>query len=270
MTRRLLMILFVLFVAVTTFIQPTVVSAVNLELAPLSDTYVSSFVQAVLKKLGSPWDPSTLPDSLEGTVAGGAGFDSGGYVRGYLATYQALFPPLQFFFTVADEFGGPENGRFAAGWFMKSPAVTIDYSNLLSFTVQLNNLPLLQITEVASPTEFKTSPMNGGMTFGFTFYPNDKIFNDQKFWGLALPLSAFGLEPPEGMEYWALAIIAQDHRDFPGFPDFNVEQFIALMGTAEGSGTLAVNYVPLPGALWLLGTGLLGLAGLRRRFNRRG
>lgn len=40
-----------------------------------------------------------------------------------------------------------------------------------------------------------------------------------------------------------------------------------LPGFNSGGGDLASN-VPIPGAAWLLGTGLLGLAGLRRKFSR--
>jgi len=32
---------------------------------------------------------------------------------------------------------------------------------------------------------------------------------------------------------------------------------------------IVMDPVPLPGAVWLLGSGLLGLAGIGRRFNRK-
>ena len=37
-------------------------------------------------------------------------------------------------------------------------------------------------------------------------------------------------------------------------------------GTKFGGGTILNAPVPIPGAVWLLGSGLIGLAGLRKRF----
>lgn len=39
-------------------------------------------------------------------------------------------------------------------------------------------------------------------------------------------------------------------------------------GFAAGDGTTGMPYVPLPPSVWLLGSGLLGLVGLRRRFKK--
>jgi len=52
-----------------------------------------------------------------------------------------------------------------------------------------------------------------------------------------------------------------------GIPPVNVAVHFQGTATSPGSETIGGYYeVPLPGAMWLFGSGLMGLAGLRRKF----
>ncbi len=85
-----------------------------------------------------------------------------------------------------------------------------------------------------------------------------------KFWAEndydnAYGINFWDLDDPEAEEGWGkgdiiLYFLSKDYEGEPGFPETD-----AYMPYLE------VNLVPIPGAIWLLGSGLIGLLGFRRR-----
>ena len=52
--------------------------------------------------------------------------------------------------------------------------------------------------------------------------------------------------------------------DFTNGPDGQLD----LHGGTITSATIDISAVPIPGEVWLLGSGLIGLVGIRRRFQK--
>jgi hypothetical protein len=65
-----------------------------------------------------------------------------------------------------------------------------------------------------------------------------------------------------GREYASNPLNAWDFVTGNGFQDHNIKHFLSLAWAVSPG---QVSAVPVPGAVWLFGTGLLGLIGLKRR-----
>jgi hypothetical protein len=99
---------------------------------------------------------------------------------------------------------------------------------------------------MTSFTNTTTLYQDGHMAFSITGYG---LYNDQNVWITA----TYGPGAP------ATGTLPSTWNPVTGITaDWNYQTGILT------SSTISVNTVPIPGALWLLGTGLLGLAGLRR------
>ncbi|MGO9174586.1 MAG: VPLPA-CTERM sorting domain-containing protein [Desulfobaccales bacterium] len=167
------------------------------------------------------------------------------------------------------------NGNWSLGWgFTANSSFTV---NSLGF---YNDSGLTQSHEVGI---FNSS---GGLLVEATVTPTDPLSSFFRWNSCASTLLS------AGQTYYIMAVTGSDNYTFQtaGFvvnPDINFIQDYyyypangaltfpngtAGFTAAEGGGIFGPNFsttaVPIPGALWLLGSGLVGLAGLRRKFKR--
>jgi hypothetical protein len=226
-------------------------------------------------------------------VAGGGAYSQDGDVITFLNNhpeYTDAFPPLALFVGLATDLG--VNGQFVGGLFATS-AYNPSLENLLAsgpvnYTWNWNDLSLTQIISVeSSPTPppsltiaLGENPLDPTLSF-LTQYVFDflsiggeeDLFVKTSYGAvLGIPLNFLGDIESEDI-YWLFGLIANDVTDASifGVPQPFGEQDLAFfISSSHGSGDLQMSAVPLPGAVWFFGTGLLGLAGLGRRLHRRG
>jgi hypothetical protein len=270
MIRRLIVVLIVLALACLPALRPAEANGSNLTPVPLSDTVVSGFLYD-----GFGWEPvSNLGESLAGSVSGGGAYSPSGDVVGFLGNNQGYlnaFPPLQLFIDLASYLN--VNGQFVGCLFAKSPldsnlANLLSGENAINFNWQWSNLALQKIISV-------DSSITTGDLGQLSLAAESKLDRSAELEGvisfntngfvLGLPI---GLDESETSIYWLFGILTNDISNFTH--PFSTEDLAFFISSAEDpQGRLTASAVPLPGAFWLFGPGLLGLAALGRRLKGR-
>ncbi|BDQ33785.1 hypothetical protein [Pseudodesulfovibrio portus] len=97
----------------------------------------------------------------------------------------------------------------------------------------------------------------------------DKVYLNGTYLGDLLSYGEFDNNRPAGVPENLSLTVFDITPYLAGVMDLHIEVFNGASSYAMEfiSSTLRVSPTPIPGALWLLGSGLLGLIGLRRKMN---
>ncbi|MCK9296961.1 MAG: hypothetical protein M0P70_17990 [Desulfobulbaceae bacterium] len=121
----------------------------------------------------------------------------------------------------------------------------------------ISNVPAYSIVEVSAPGTINDSFFSLGSSTDVQFTPGNSYLLTSVSFDILQPPQVFDGQP----DFWT---VDQQGDILAGF--LNNQGDIIQLGQANGADVgVRASVVPLPGAVWLLGAGLAGLAGLRKR-----
>jgi hypothetical protein len=122
-------------------------------------------------------------------------------------------------------------------------------------------------TQLVSTNVTATDPVSGFFRWGNLSSPYVLSANTTYYMAAVTGIDAYTYSPNGFTVNPAINFIGAAYTYPPPgtltFPDYTITGLQGYFGP-----NFATNTVPIPGAVWLLGSGLVGLAGLRRKFKR--
>ena len=108
-------------------------------------------------------------------------------------------------------------------------------------------------------TDIEVNFVFDGQTFDET---NDELYS-------SFPMLVFEDFERIGLNYWLTDSINGVNFNNPLLAQLRMYDLIPSDGDFDYLLDITATYVPIPGAVWLLGSGLIGLVGLRKKFKKR-
>jgi hypothetical protein len=140
-------------------------------------------------------------------------------------------------------------------------------------TISISGI-LVTLTNGPGPLVVQSGSFTGGPDGPATLFPGDYSGTMQ-----TSPVNAFGFNnvlypnlTPQ-IDYWGLLFTNGSGREINIYYDSNTRDtymtYLSAAGySAQFAGTFMATPVPIPAAGWLLGTALIGLVGVKRRFRK--